>query len=79
MRFPHFAFLLLASSALAQAPAAPDAIIARIEGEPVRMSDVLATAADTSALEAWVGFRPTTPIEAGVEHFARWYRGYFGV
>ncbi|NCY25094.1 MAG: hypothetical protein EBX37_09570, partial [Alphaproteobacteria bacterium] len=51
MRFPHFAFLLLASSALAQAPAAPDAIIARIEGEPVRMSDVLATAADVMPAE----------------------------
>ncbi len=58
MRFPHLAFLLLASTALAQAPAPgpvpgpaapltmPDAIIARIEGEPVRLSDVLATAAD---------------------------------
>jgi UDP-glucuronate 4-epimerase len=39
--------------------------------------DVPATAADTSALEAWVGFRPTTPIETGVERFAAWYRGCF--
>ena len=56
MRFPHLAFLLLASTAMAQAPVPapgaaapltmPDAIIARIEGEPVRLSDVLATAAD---------------------------------
>ncbi len=56
MRFPHFAFLLMASTALAQGPAPvpaappgvtmPDAVIARIEGEPVRLSDVLATAAD---------------------------------
>ena len=35
--------------------------------------DVVATAADTSALEAWVGFRPSTSIEEGVEAFARWY------
>jgi UDP-glucuronate 4-epimerase len=34
---------------------------------------VPATAADTSALEAWVGFRPTTAIETGVERFAEWY------
>jgi UDP-glucuronate 4-epimerase len=39
---------------------------------------VEATAADTSALEAWVGFRPTTPIEQGVERFAGWYREFFG-
>jgi UDP-glucuronate 4-epimerase len=46
--------------------------------QPMQPGDVPATAADTSALEAWVGFRPTTPIEAGVEQFAAWYRGYFG-
>jgi UDP-glucuronate 4-epimerase len=47
--------------------------------QPMQPGDVPATAADTSALEAWVGFRPTTPIEAGVEQFAAWYRGYFGL
>ena len=47
--------------------------------QPMQPGDVLATAADTSALEAWVGFRPSTSIEAGVENFARWYRGYYGV
>ena len=47
--------------------------------QPMQPGDVLATAADTSALEAWVGFRPSTSIEAGVEQFARWYRGYYGV
>ena len=47
--------------------------------QPMQPGDVPATAADTSALEAWVGFRPTTPIETGVERFAAWYRGYFGV
>ena len=47
--------------------------------QPMQPGDVPATAADTTALEAWVGFRPTTPIEAGVERFAAWYRGYFGV
>jgi UDP-glucuronate 4-epimerase len=47
--------------------------------QPMQPGDVPATAADTSALEAWVGFRPTTPIEVGVERFALWYREYFGV
>jgi len=46
--------------------------------QPMQPGDVPATAADTSALEAWVGFRPITPIETGVERFAAWYRGYFG-
>ncbi len=46
--------------------------------EPMQPGDVQATAADTSALEAWVGFRPTTPIEQGVERFAGWYREFFG-
>jgi UDP-glucuronate 4-epimerase len=41
--------------------------------QPMQPGDVPATAADTSALEAWVGFRPTTPIETGVERFAAWY------
>jgi len=42
--------------------------------QPMQPGDVVATAADTSALEAWVGFRPSTSIEQGVEAFARWYR-----
>jgi len=44
--------------------------------QPMQPGDVPATAADTSALEAWVGFRPTTPIETGVERFAAWYRQF---
>jgi UDP-glucuronate 4-epimerase len=42
--------------------------------QPMQPGDVVATAADTSALEAWVGFRPSTSIEQGVDAFARWYR-----
>jgi UDP-glucuronate 4-epimerase len=40
--------------------------------EPMQPGDVVATAADTSALEAWVGFRPRTPLQLGLEHFAAW-------
>ncbi len=47
--------------------------------EPMQPGDVAATAADTSALEAWVGFAPHTPLEVGIGHFARWYRDYYGV
>jgi UDP-glucuronate 4-epimerase len=47
--------------------------------QPMQPGDVPATAADTGALEAWVGFRPTTPIEAGVARFAAWYRQFHGL
>ena len=44
--------------------------------EPMQPGDVVATAADTSALEAWVGFRPSTPLELGLERFAAWVKDY---
>jgi UDP-glucuronate 4-epimerase len=44
--------------------------------EPMQPGDVVTTAADTSALEAWVGFRPSTPLEQGLEHFAAWVKDY---
>ena len=47
--------------------------------QPMQPGDVMATAADTQALEEWVGFRPSTPIEEGVDRFARWYRQFYGV
>jgi UDP-glucuronate 4-epimerase len=43
---------------------------------PMQAGDVEATAADTTLLEAWVGFRPSTPLEQGVERFAAWYLDY---
>ncbi len=47
--------------------------------EPMQPGDVTATAADTSALEAWVGFAPHTPLEEGIGQFARWYRSQHAV
>ena len=44
--------------------------------QPMQPGDVVATAADTDALERWVGFRPSTSIETGVQRFARWYCDY---
>ena len=40
--------------------------------QPMQRGDVVATAADTSALETWVGFQPNTPLEIGLERFANW-------
>lgn len=47
------------------------------EFEPMQPGDVQATAADTSALESWVGFRPMTNIKDGTREFALWYKSYF--
>lgn len=46
---------------------------------PMQLGDVPATAADTSALEAWTGFKPNTPIQEGVTRFVAWYREFYGV
>jgi UDP-glucuronate 4-epimerase len=43
---------------------------------PMQPGDVPATNADASELEAWVGFRPSTPLRVGVGRFVDWYRGY---
>jgi UDP-glucuronate 4-epimerase len=46
---------------------------------PMQPGDVPATAADTSALEAWVDFKPNTPVKVGVSKFVSWYRDFYGV
>ena len=54
-------------------------ITARKRYLPLQAGDVVATAADTSALEAWIGFRPGTPVAEGVARFVAWYRQFYGV
>ena len=44
--------------------------------QPMQLGDVVATAADTTALESWIGFRPSTSIDHGVKAFAEWFIGY---
>lgn len=51
---------------------------AELELLPMQPGDVKATMADISALEAAVGFRPSTSIEVGLQRFASWYRGFYG-
>jgi UDP-glucuronate 4-epimerase len=46
---------------------------------PMQPGDVPATNADTSELEAWVGFRPRTAVAYGVARFWQWYRDYYAV
>lgn len=44
---------------------------------PMQPGDVAATAADTSSLESWINFKPSTPIHQGVSSFVSWYREYY--
>ena len=39
--------------------------------------DVVATASDTSRLKNWVGFKPDTPIQIGVNKFVEWYISHY--
>ena len=40
----------------------------------MQMGDVYMTAADTSALEKDFGWKPSTPLETGLERFTGWFK-----
>ena len=44
---------------------------------PIQPGDMHSTAADTTALAAWVGFSPATPVAEGVARFVHWYREFY--
>jgi UDP-glucuronate 4-epimerase len=45
--------------------------------KPMQDGDVVATYADTQALNDWVGFAPTTPLDTGLGRFVNWVREYY--
>jgi len=45
--------------------------------KPMQDGDVLATYADTQALNNWVGFAPATPLDVGLGRFVDWVREYY--
>jgi UDP-glucuronate 4-epimerase len=45
--------------------------------EPMKPGDVPATYASTDRLEKAVGFKPRTPLQEGLNRFARWYVEYY--
>lgn len=49
---------------------------ANMEMLPMQAGDVTQTLADTSALYAAIGYRPSTPVEDGVKQFVSWYVDY---
>lgn len=49
---------------------------AQVELLPLQDGDVVATYADVQALEDYVGFKPSTPLETGVFNALSWYKQY---
>jgi UDP-glucuronate 4-epimerase len=49
------------------------------EYQPMQPGDVVATHADVSALAAWTGVSPRTPLAEGIARFVAWYRRYYAV
>ncbi len=47
--------------------------------KPIQPGDVSITAADTSALEKWIDFKPNTTIKEGVQNFVEWYFDYYDI
>jgi UDP-glucuronate 4-epimerase len=43
---------------------------------PMQPGDVRSTCADISAIGADYGFKPTTDLDAGIDKFVAWYRGW---
>jgi UDP-glucuronate 4-epimerase len=52
-------------------------ITAQKEFLPMQAGDVKATYADTSALEKWIGFKPSTTLVHGTQHFVNWYHDFY--
>lgn len=46
---------------------------------PIQAGDVPATYADVDDLARDIGFKPSTPIEKGIEEFVKWYSDYYSV
>jgi UDP-glucuronate 4-epimerase len=51
---------------------------AKLKKKPMQPGDVPATFADTAALRRATGFRPATPLAAGLARFAGWFKQYYG-
>ncbi len=46
---------------------------------PMQPGDVEFTSADISALENWIGFKPSTSVNEGISKFVEWYRAFYKV
>ena len=44
---------------------------------PMQPGDVKDTLADTSLLENWIDYRPSTTLEDGIKKFIHWYKSFY--
>ncbi len=49
------------------------------ENMPMQMGDVVATASDSSLLEDWIKYKPSTTIESGIHQFVKWYKSFYSI
>ena len=49
---------------------------AEVQLKPLESGEVVSTYADIAELEAYVGFRPDTPLEKGIQQSLSWYLDY---
>ena len=72
-------FVQILSEELVQAGVLPEDydFEAHKELVPMQPGDVPVTYADTSALEADMGFRPDTSLREGLRKFAQWYKAFY--
>ena len=45
----------------------------------MQMGDVRSTEANTELLESWIGFKPNTSIESGINSFVDWYKEFYKI
>ena len=44
---------------------------------PMQPGDVKSTLADTSLLENWINYKPSTKIKDGIKEFVNWYKFFY--
>ena len=50
---------------------------AKVNFQELQDGDVVSTYADNEAINNWIGFKPFTPIEEGIEKFCKWYIDFY--
>lgn len=54
-------------------------VVAHKQFLDMQPGDIARTCADTSAIEACLGYKPSTSIDVGVPKFVEWYRSYYHI
>ena len=46
---------------------------------PMQPGDVKLTLADTSLLESYIGYKPSTNLKDGIKEFVKWYKIFYKI